>query len=188
VPECASAAGTLTDHIDALLPQTQCERCGYPGCRPYAAALARGEADLNRCPPGGTALIAALAALLGRAALPPDPGCGPSPPDALAYIDPEACIGCARCLPVCPVDAILGASRFLHTVIGAECTGCALCLPVCPVDCIVMRPRPPFEAAPAAPDNRARYARHLARAAQTQSEQAELLGAAKRAARMQRPE
>jgi electron transport complex protein RnfB len=104
------------------------------------------------------------------------------PADLVAQVDAEACIGCARCLPVCPVDAILGAPRFLHTVIGAECTGCALCLPSCPVDCIVLQPRSPGEGAPSASDNRTRFARHVSREAQERSGQAGLLAARKRAA------
>jgi electron transport complex protein RnfB len=131
-------AGATADAIDALLPQTQCRRCGYAGCRPYAVALAEGSTELNRCPPGGTATIAALAALLGRAPLPLDPACGVEEPARVARIDEALCIGCAKCLPACPVDAIVGAPKHMHTVIAAECTGCGLCLPPCPVDCIVM--------------------------------------------------
>lgn len=151
--------------IDALLPQTQCTRCGYAGCRPYAQALSQGSADLNQCPPGGTVLIAALAALLGRAVLPLNPAHGSEAPPRLAWIDPEACIGCARCLPPCPVDAILGASRQLHSVIASWCTGCELCLPACPVDCIHMVAWPADLSAPARSDNRARFEAHEVRRA-----------------------
>ncbi|MDD1649285.1 MAG: electron transport complex subunit RsxB [Methylococcaceae bacterium] len=128
----------LTEKIDALLPQTQCGQCGYPGCRPYAAAIARDAADINQCPPGGEACVIALAELLGREAKPLDPAFGNKPVPAVAYIHEPRCIGCALCLQVCPVDAILGAPKFMHTVIAAECTGCELCVPVCPVDCIEM--------------------------------------------------
>ena len=133
---------TLSERIDVLLPQTQCGRCGYPGCRPYAEALARDEVDLNRCPPGGRATIEALAALLDRPARPLDPACGEAGPPTLAVIDESACIGCTRCIQACPVDAIVGAPRLMHTVIGAECTGCERCLPPCPVDCIDLVPDP----------------------------------------------
>jgi electron transport complex protein RnfB len=132
------AGNPLAERIDALLPQTQCGQCGYPGCRPYAEAIARGEADINRCPPGGEPCLAALAELLGREPKPLDPACGATKPPAVASIDEPRCIGCALCLPACPVDAILGAPRYLHTVIASECTGCELCVPVCPVDCIEM--------------------------------------------------
>ena len=127
----------LVDAIDLLLPQTQCERCGYPGCRPYADAVASGIA-INRCPPGGAATIDALAALLDRPVVPLDPELPPMNPNGLAVIDEARCIGCALCLPACPVDAIVGASGHMHTVIVADCTGCELCIPVCPVDCITM--------------------------------------------------
>ena len=136
----ASSPESLVTRIDALLPQTQCTRCGYQGCRPYAAAIAAGEAPINRCPPGGTPVIADLAALLGRPALLLDPGCGTEAPPRVAEIVEEDCIGCARCIDACPVDAIVGARRYLHAVIAGECSGCELCLPVCPVDCIVMVP------------------------------------------------
>src|SRR5215207_661986 len=126
--------------IDALLPQTQCRRCGFDGCRPYAEALARGESALNRCPPGGAVLIGRLAALLGRPALPLDAACGREAPALVAWIDEAACIGCARCLDDCPTDAIIGARKRMHTVIAADCTGCELCLPQCPVDCIHLAP------------------------------------------------
>jgi electron transport complex protein RnfB len=135
-------AGALVAQIDALLPQTQCGRCLYPGCRPYAAAIASGAADIDRCPPGGEATVRALAALLDRAPRPLDPAFGTPTPAQVAWIDEEKCIGCARCLPACPVDAIVGASRQTHTVIAAQCTGCELCLPPCPVDCIELRPVP----------------------------------------------
>ncbi len=150
-------------YIDALLPQTQCTRCGYAGCRPYAQALAEGQAELNQCPPGGAALIAELAALLSRPALPLNPANGSEAPPRLAWIDPEACIGCARCLPPCPVDAILGASRQLHSVVASWCTGCELCLPACPVDCIHLLPWPEAVATPSRADNRERYNAHEAR-------------------------
>lgn len=119
--------------IDALLPQTQCAQCGYPGCRPYAQALARSEAATNLCPPGGSALFTALNDLLH-----PDTAVKPPSQTAslLAVIEETACIGCALCLPPCPVDAIVGAAGQMHTVIEAQCTGCELCVPACPVDCI----------------------------------------------------
>ena len=156
--------------IDALLPQTQCTRCGYAGCRPYAEALASGAADLNQCPPGGAALIDQLAALLGRAALALNPSNGIEAPARLAWIDPRSCIGCARCLPPCPVDAILGAQRSLHTVIASWCTGCELCVASCPVDCIHMQEWPPDLPPPAPADNRRRYRAHEARRATTATE------------------
>ena len=124
--------------IDALLPQTQCTRCGFNGCRPYAQAIADGTAEINQCPPGGAATIASLASLLGREALPLNPANGVEGPALLAVIEEERCIGCVKCLPPCPVDAILGARKQMHTVIAALCTGCELCVAPCPVDCISM--------------------------------------------------
>ncbi len=126
----------LSGRIDALLPQTQCRQCGYPGCRPYAEAVARGDADINRCPPGGDDTIRELARLTGVSTRPLDPSCGASAPPAIAVIDEKVCIGCTLCIQACPVDAIVGASKLMHTVIAAECTGCRLCIPPCPVDCI----------------------------------------------------
>jgi electron transport complex protein RnfB len=127
----------LVDAIDLLLPQTQCERCGHPGCRPYAEAIAEGAA-INRCPPGGSATIATLATLLNRPVTPLDAALQPMDPLAVALVDESRCIGCALCLPACPVDAIAGAAGYLHTVIARQCTGCELCIPACPVDCISM--------------------------------------------------
>ncbi len=132
----------LADRIDAWLPQTQCTQCGYPRCDAYAQAVARSEADLNRCPPGGHVTIAALARLLKRARKRLDPACGAPKPRRLAVIDEAECIGCTLCLSACPVDAILGAAKKMHTVIAAECTGCELCLAPCPVDCIALVPYP----------------------------------------------
>ena len=128
----------VVEKIDALLPQTQCGQCGYPGCRPYAEAIARDEADINQCPPGGEAGIRALADLLGREAKPLNPDHGEEAPPTVAVIDENVCIGCTLCIQACPVDAIVGAPKLMHTVIEAECTGCDLCLAPCPVDCIDM--------------------------------------------------
>lgn len=126
--------------IDALLPQTQCGQCGYRGCLPYADAIAAGAAPINQCPPGGNEVIAELAGLLGRPALPLNTTHGHAADPAIASIDEAACIGCTLCIAACPVDAIVGARRLMHTVIVAECTGCALCLPPCPVNCIALLP------------------------------------------------
>ena len=128
----------LAEQIDAILPQTQCGQCGYPGCRPYAEAIAAGEADINRCPPGGETTIIALADLLGVDPKPLDAEAGEEKPKMVAFIDEEACIGCTLCIQACPVDAILGAAKQMHTIIEPECTGCELCVEPCPVDCITM--------------------------------------------------
>jgi len=135
-----STRNDALERINDLLPQTQCGQCGFPGCRPYAEALVAGGAAINRCAPGGEATIIAIGHFLDRPALPPDPAFGASKPPQVAVIDEQACIGCALCLQACPVDAILGAPHFLHTVIAAQCTGCELCIAPCPVDCITLRP------------------------------------------------
>jgi electron transport complex protein RnfB len=135
-------APDVVARIDALLPQTQCTRCGYPGCRPYAAAIASGTAQINQCPPGGATTIHLLAKFLDRDVLPLNPVNGVESPPRVAWIDEARCIGCARCLPPCPVDAIVGAAKYLHTVLAERCTGCELCIAPCPVDCIEMRPEP----------------------------------------------
>jgi electron transport complex protein RnfB len=173
------------DDIDALLPQTQCTRCGYSGCRPYAEAIAAEEASFNQCPPGGAATIEALAALLARPALPLNPANGIEGAMLVAQIDEQACIGCAKCLPPCPVDAIIGAHRQMHTVVLALCTGCELCVAPCPVDCIAMVPRASLACAAPAPDateNRARYAAHGARLRAREAQRAALVSARKHAA------
>lgn len=131
-----------TDQIDALLPQTQCQKCGFPGCRPYAEAVRDGAADINQCPPGGRETIRALAKLLNRPQKPLNPEHGTEAPPQVAFIDESVCIGCVKCIQACPVDAIVGAAKQMHTVIAAECTGCELCLPPCPVDCISLIPAP----------------------------------------------
>ena len=178
-----SAVGeSLADRVDALLPQTQCTRCGYAGCRPYAEALAAGAAKPDQCPPGGDHTAAALAALLGLAAGGVDPAYGREAPPQVAVIDEAACIGCAKCLPACPVDAIVGARRMLHTVITAECSGCELCLPPCPVDCITLvpsaaTPLPAATLAARAGLYRARYGAHARRAAARASARAARLEA-----------
>ena len=128
----------LVETIDNLLPQTQCAQCGYPGCRPYAEALANGNAEINLCPPGGQALFVELAALLDQ----PNAESPKAASNLLAVIDEAECIGCTLCLPPCPVDAIVGAQGVMHTVIAQECTGCELCVPACPVDCIAVVPAP----------------------------------------------
>lgn len=136
---------TVTDQINALLPQTQCGQCGYAGCRPYAQAIAAGEA-INKCPPGGDTGILALAALLAVEPLPLDAAHGETPPAPLvAFIREDECIGCTKCIQACPVDAILGAAKHMHTVIASECTGCDLCVAPCPVDCIDMIAQAPTQ-------------------------------------------
>lgn len=157
--------------LDAL-PQTQCRRCSYADCRGYAEAIAAGDAGIDRCPPGGDEGVARLASLTGAAARPVDPACGSVGPRRLAVVDESACIGCAICLDACPVDAIVGAARHLHTVIAAHCTGCELCVPACPVDCIAMALRDEADAdrtgwaawsSVLADAARHRYAAHVAR-------------------------
>jgi len=137
---------TLADRIDALLPQTQCTKCGHPGCRPYAEAMAIGAAPINQCPPGGAAGIAKLAALLRRPVLPLNPANGVEKPLTVAVIDEDLCIGCTLCIQACPVDCIVGAPTKMHTVIAAQCTGCDLCIAPCPMDCIAMVPVQPARA------------------------------------------
>lgn len=139
----ASEKMSLVDRIDGLLPQTQCRRCTFEGCRPYAEAIAQGAAGINQCPPGGERTAKALARLMGVEPKPVGKEFGVVPDyPAVAFIDESACIGCTKCIQACPVDAIVGASRHMHTVIAADCTGCELCIPPCPVDCIVMQPAP----------------------------------------------
>jgi electron transport complex protein RnfB len=133
----------MVERIDRLLPQTQCGQCNYPGCRPYARAIATGEADINQCPPGGEAGVRALAALLGREPKPLDPAHGDAKAPVVALIIEPDCIGCTKCIQACPVDAIVGAPKQMHTVIADLCTGCELCLPPCPVDCIELVPPAP---------------------------------------------
>jgi electron transport complex protein RnfB len=172
--------------IDALLPQTQCTRCGFAGCRPYAEAIVEAEAEINQCPPGGAHTIARLAAALGREVLPLNPANGIEGPPLVAQIDEGRCIGCVKCLAPCPVDAIVGAKQLLHTVITQLCTGCELCVAPCPVDCIVMVPRNTLTHAGDAPDpahNLERFTAHSARLTRLATEQAAILAAAKHAAR-----
>lgn len=128
----------LVDKIDGLLPQTQCGKCNYPACRPYAEAIANGDADINQCPPGGRNTIRKLANLLGREIKGLNPQNGREGPKRVAWIDEDICIGCVKCIHACPVDAIVGTAKHVHTVIPQECTGCELCVAPCPVDCIHM--------------------------------------------------
>lgn len=132
----------VIDQINAILPQTQCRQCGFQGCRPYAEAIASGAADINQCPPGGDEGIVELALLLGVDPKPLNPQFGQHKPGRVAFIIEKDCIGCVKCIVACPVDAILGAAKFMHTVIASECTGCELCIAPCPVDCIIMVPGP----------------------------------------------
>jgi electron transport complex protein RnfB len=165
-------ADDLVSRIDALLPQTQCGQCGHPGCRPYAEAIARGE-PFNRCPPGREHTVAALAALLHEQPLPLDID-GPSKPRAVAFIREAECIGCTKCIQACPVDAILGSAKLMHTVIADECTGCDLCVEPCPVDCIDLLPLPAERqqiATIEAAHFRTRFLAHNARLARDHTEQ-----------------
>ena len=169
---------TLADQIDDLLPQTQCTQCGFSGCRPYAEAIAAGEAQINQCPPGGAQGIAKLAALLHREALPLNPAHGVEKPLAAALIDEQWCIGFTLCIQACPVDAIVGAPKRMHTVLLMECTGCELCVAPCPVDCIEMIPvttliergAPIPTGGPAAQESRTRYRLREARLVRTSEE------------------
>jgi electron transport complex protein RnfB len=132
---------TLADRLEDLLPQTQCTKCGYPACRPYAEAIASGAAEINQCPPGGMEGVARLAQATGRPVIPINPANGLERPRPVAFIDEALCIGCTLCIQACPVDAILGAAKQMHTILPSLCTGCDLCVAPCPVDCIVMAPR-----------------------------------------------
>jgi electron transport complex protein RnfB len=168
----------LADRIDALLPQTQCTKCGYPACRPYAQAIARGEADINQCPPGGDAGIRKLASLLCCEAKPLDPRYGVEQPRRVALIDEARCIGCTLCIQACPVDAIVGAPKLMHTVVTDLCSGCDLCVSPCPVDCIDMVSAIGDDALwdrPRADASRERFERRRARLERERSERAERL-------------
>jgi len=135
-----SSKHTLTEQIDAVLPQIQCGQCGFDGCKPYANAIAQGRADINQCPPGDNAIIEKIAALLNIVPKPLNTAHGHPKPKAVAVIDEALCIGCTFCLRACPVDAIVGAAKQMHTVISEECTGCERCIAPCPMDCISMQP------------------------------------------------
>jgi len=170
--------------IDQLLPQTQCGQCGYAGCRPYAEAIGAGHAGINRCPPGGERVIRRLAALTGQPVVPLDASCGRHKPPQIARIDEQRCIGCTLCIQACPVDAIVGAAKLMHTVVVDQCTGCELCLPPCPVDCIDLAPAPrratsliPGHAVRSADAARARFVRRQQRLDRERHARAERLAA-----------
>lgn len=167
---------TLADRIEDLLPQTQCTKCGYPACRPYAEAIAAGNASYNQCPPGGAEGVARIAELLGKPVIPINPVHGLERERPVAVIDESACIGCTLCIQACPVDAIVGAAKQMHTVIASLCTGCDLCVPPCPVDCIDMQAATPGRTGWAAwsqADADAARARHDARTLRLQREKQE---------------
>ena len=172
----SDSSKTLADRIEDLLPQTQCTKCGYPACRPYAEAIAAGSASYNQCPPGGAEGVARLAALLGKPVIPINPVHGLERERPVAVIDESACIGCTLCIQACPVDAIVGAAKQMHTVIASLCTGCDLCVPPCPVDCIDMQAATPGRTGWAAwsqADANAARARHDARTSRLQREKQE---------------
>lgn len=172
----------LVARIDTLLPQTQCTKCGHPGCKPYARALASGAAEINQCPPGGDTLIRQLAELLGHDYVPLDPARGSERARHVAYVDEPRCIGCTLCIQACPVDAIVGAAQQMHSVIVELCTGCDLCVVPCPVDCIAMVPATGTDATwnkPCMDAARERFVRRNQRLAHDAAERA-----ARRAARM----
>jgi len=172
----ADSGKTLADRIEDVLPQTQCTKCGYPACRPYAEAIANGTAAHNQCPPGGAEGVARIAALLGKPVIPLNPVNGVERERPVAVIDEGACIGCTLCIQACPVDAIVGAAKQMHTVIASLCTGCDLCVPPCPVDCIDMNVATPNKTGWSAwsqADADAARARHDARALRLQREKQE---------------
>ncbi len=168
---------SLTEQINTLLPQTQCGQCSFQGCRPYAEALASGKADINQCPPGGDEGIRDLANLLGLSPKPLNPKFGVHKPESVAFIIEEDCIGCVKCIAACPVDAIVGAAKFMHTVIASECTGCELCVAPCPVDCIIMTipslANPPRSRAQKSALAKRRYDARCLRKASEEAEKAE---------------
>ncbi|EGW23066.1 RnfABCDGE type electron transport complex subunit B [Methylobacter tundripaludum] len=168
---------TLIDRINALLPQTQCGQCSFQGCRPYAEAIASGVADINQCPPGGDEGIRDLADLLGVSPKPLNTEFGLHKPPSVAFIIEEDCIGCVKCIADCPVDAIVGAAKLMHTVIASECTGCELCIAPCPVDCIIMQAAPPNNAektrAQKSAQAKRRYDARCSRKEQEEAEKAE---------------
>ena len=178
-----TATAPLADQLLDALPQTQCTRCGYPDCRAYAVAIAKGEADINQCPPGGAEGVTRLAAITARPALPLNPTHGTEGPLRQALIDEAWCIGCTLCIKACPVDCIVGGPKAMHTVITHLCTGCELCLPVCPVDCIAMIDTTPGRSgwaawsAPQAAQARRRYDFHQFRVARDAAEHSERLAA-----------
>lgn len=139
MPRQAQPFLPLAQRLLDVLPHTQCRRCGYADCTAYAQAMAQGEAAINRCPPGGAEGIARLATITGQAVQPLDADCGQEGPRNVVWIDEDWCIGCTLCIKACPVDAIVGANKYMHTVREADCTGCELCIPACPVDCIIPR-------------------------------------------------
>jgi electron transport complex protein RnfB len=164
----------VIDQINALLPQTQCGQCGFRGCQPYAEAIASGQADINQCPPGGDEGAIEIAHLLGVPAKPLNTQFGQHKPKQVAFIIEEDCIGCTKCIAACPVDAILGAAKFMHTVIASECTGCELCITPCPVDCIVMKPvEPQLTAAQKSAQRQRAMRRYEARCQRLTQEEAE---------------
>lgn len=172
----SDSSKTLADRIEDLLPQTQCTKCGYPACRPYAEAIAAGSANYNQCPPGGAEGVARIAALLGKPVIPINPVHGIERERPVAVIDESACIGCTLCIQACPVDAIVGAAKQMHTVIASLCTGCDLCVPPCPVDCIDMQAATPDRTGWAAwsqADADAARVRHDARTSRLQREKQE---------------
>jgi electron transport complex protein RnfB len=164
MPPATVTADDLVARIDAVLPQTQCTKCGQPGCRPYAEAIAAGQAEINQCPPGGQAGVAKIARVTGRDPLPLNPVHGIEQPVRVAVIDETLCIGRTLCIQACPVDAIVGATRRMHTVLADWCTGCDLCVPPCPMDCIAMVPVAPPRAWSQADADTARH-RHAQRSA-----------------------
>ena len=172
---------TLAKQIDALLPQTQCTQCGYAGCMPYAEAIAAGEAEINRCPPGGDLGLHSLATLLDRPPVALDSSRGAHLPHRIAVIDEANCIGCAKCLKACPTDAIIGANKMMHSVIAALCTGCDLCIPPCPVDCITMVENPAYPAMENKDISRERFQFHQLRLARDFAERQQLLAEKERA-------
>jgi len=178
-----TVTAALADRLDAALPQTQCTRCGYADCRHYAEAMARGEAPINQCPPGGAEGIARLATITGDPVIALNPSHGHEGPRKLVVIDEDWCIGCTLCIKACPVDCIVGAPKSMHTVIEHLCTGCELCLPVCPVDCISVEDATPGASgwaawSPAQADEaRQRYAAHRERTERDRRENDERLAA-----------